>query len=172
MVSLSRNRLTWLGWTNIAFGVASLARVIVEIVTFGSWFFESRITVLFSFDAMEATLWIASGICLLFRKSWGFEWTAISAGAAAARTILSIVPLLSVTRWALDDDSPSAMGARFLHYGLEFLYWPVVLFQVFRVCEAPPRAWRADLGIWTGLIFAASVLLTALLQVTILSTFT
>src|SRR6185436_13145257 len=141
-------------------------------VTFEARFFDSRVAVLFSFDAMVAALWSASGLCLLFRRSWGLEWTAVSAGAAAARTILSIVPLLSVTRWTVEDDSPSAMGARFLHYGLEFLYWPVVVFLLIKVCEAPPRGWRVDLGVWTGLVFAASVLITALLQVTILRSFT
>ena len=66
---LARNRLTWLGWINVVFGVASLARIIVEIVSFEPSFFESRVATLFTFDAMEATLWIASGLCLLLCDS-------------------------------------------------------------------------------------------------------
>jgi hypothetical protein len=168
----SRKRLIWIGWANVVFGILSLFRVVVEILCFEPRFFESRVATLFTFDAMEATLWIASGLCLLLCDSPGLEWTAIAAGAASARTILSIVPLLSVTRWTVDEDSPSAMGARLLHYGLEFVYWPTVVFQLFRFCERPLREWRSDLGVWTGLVFAASVLLTALVQVTILSSFT
>jgi hypothetical protein len=171
-MAFSRKRLTWIGWANVVFGILSLFRVVVEILCFEPRFFESRVATLFTFDAMEATLWIASGLCLLICDSPGLEWTAIAAGAASARTILSIVPLLSVTRWTVEDDSLSAMGARLLHYGLEFAYWPVVVFQMFRFCKAPLRGWRADLGVWMGLVFAASVLLTALIQVTILSSFT
>ena len=154
------------GLASVAIGVVSLIRLTREIVLFPSAYFNLRITMLFTFDAMVETAWIASGLCLLCRQASGLQWTAIAAGAAAARTIMSIVPQLSVSKWhfgaSAEDVLLPAMVSRFLHYGLECAYWPVVLYLLF---FSSRRRWhRPDREAQAGFSFAATGVVLALLQ--------
>jgi len=165
-------RLAWIGGANVVLGAFSLVRLVAEILAFRPSYFDSRVTALFMFDAMVATLWISSGLCLLFRHSAGPQWAAISAGAACARTVLSIAPALSISAWDFNPDGPdlvlSGMAARFLHYGLEFAYWPVVLYLIFWASDRDRSG--SDREYMAGASFAATGVSVATLQVAILAT--
>jgi hypothetical protein len=155
-----------IGLASVAIGVLSLVRLTREIVLYQSAYFDLRITMLFTFDAMVGTAWIASGLCLLCRQASGLQWTAIAAGAAAARTIMSIVPPLSVSNWRFGASDEEvllpAMVSRFLHYGLECAYWPVVLYLLFFSSRCRWR--RPDREAQAGFSFAATGVVVALLQ--------
>jgi len=100
----------------------------------------------------------------------------MAAGAAAARTILSMMllgPLLGRSLWDRKDDPEfdrilAGAGSRFLHYGIEFLYWPVVLFVLLKLSPVQTLRRPGDPELSTGASFAAAGVIAALVDAALL----
>src|SRR5688572_15007731 len=124
----------WMGRTNIVLGGVSLTRLFIEVLAHSIP--NDRMFVFLLFDMTVAVFWVAGGWSLLQRRESGLTLTAIAAGDAAARTIICLmrlVPRLAMVAWEAQEDPGfvhllATVTSRVLHYGIEFLYWPVVLF--------------------------------------------
>ena len=168
-----------MGKANIVLGYVSLVRLITEVQFFWTVTDRSKLFAFAAFDAAVGALWVLSGLCLVSREP-SLMITAMAAGAAAARTILSgmlLGPRLAESVWKLRDDPEflqalAAAGSRVLHYGIEFVYWPVVLFQILKACEAPRPRWQPDPAVSTGSAFGAACLIAGVLEAALLDPLT
>jgi hypothetical protein len=155
-----------LGWSNIVFGMFSLIRLTAEP--------HFRVQVVL-FDASVATLWLLSGKCLLSSDpAWMI--TAMAAGASAARSMISgtVVGMrMADSLWNIRDTAmvPQAVAdsaARFLSYGVEFLYWPFVVLVMLKAFDAPRPRGQPDPGNSSCLAFAGAAVLGMIVQAALL----
>ena len=167
----SRQRLEWIAKANIVLGVVSIVRLIIEIQFFWSTRNLSRHAEFAAFDLAVGSLWVASGLCLLSRHTSGLAVAAIAAGMAAARSLISVMllgPGIAQGLWQHRNDPAilagiAFVGSRLLHYAIELVYWPFVLFLVLKASERQPRS-PGDPELRTGIAFAISGCIAAMIE--------
>lgn len=165
-----------IGTASLVFGILSLARHVTNAVCFAEALPMAHPSMFVWFDGTVATLWILSGLSLRSRAP-NLRSSAMAAGVAAARTILSALLLgpdlirAVLKRKDHTDFVPDlcAAASQVLHYGIEFLAWPVVIFAVFKACDAPRPRWQPDRGLSTGLAFAGAAVIGAIFQAALLA---
>lgn len=166
--------LRWTGKASLVLGIVSFVRIVTEMLfTWSRW--ELRdLQALVCFDTAVATLWSVTGLCLLSGTPWGLQIAALATGCAAARTVISVLmlgPSLVQGSWFHRDDLQpsqiwSAAGSRLFHYGIELVFWPIVLFTLLKAsANLRPR----DAVLSTGTTFSAIGVVAALIQAAILA---
>src|SRR5215831_4733938 len=170
-------RLDWIARGNIVVGAVSLLRLMTEMQLFWTRQDWAELPACAVFDALVGSLWIAGGLLLKSRHSASLQVVALSAGAAAARTIISVMlfsPRLLWKLWKAQNDPEflqvlGAVGSRFLHYGIEFVYWPIVLFAVLKASQARHPWQEHDPELSTGVAFAAAGSIGAVVEVMLIA---
>ena len=156
-------------------GVLSLTRLFIEVLVHAVP--NDRMCAFLLFDLTVAAFWIAGGWFLLQRAECALTLTAIAAGGAAARTIICLmhlVPRLTKVAWDAREDTDfvnllAAVTSRVLHYGIEFIYWPIVLFFILKASETRRSRWQPDPEKLTGTAFAVAGVIGAFVELVILA---
>ena len=166
--------LRWIGKTSLVLGILSFVRIVTEMLFYwGRWDLRD-LQALVLFETGVATLWSLTGLCLLSGSPWGLRVAGVATGCAAARTIISVLmlgPGLVQGFWYHREDLDpfqiwSAAGSRLFHYGIELVFWPVVLFTILKAsANLRPR----DAVLSTGTTFSATGVVAALIQAAILA---
>jgi hypothetical protein len=137
-------KLRWMGPANLGLGAVSLVRLATEMSLHWTGRLETEFQPFALLDAVAAACWMVSGLYWLSRDPWASPLTAVAAGAAASRTLLSGIllgPRLTRVVWiGLEQrevcDKVTIAASRLLHYGIEFVYWQIALALVFRASRS------------------------------------